>query len=62
MKDGLINKALYNMIYIDICGFPQPTRKSSDKLNHLPMDEEYKAMVWIPSLVVINFSQRSAPS
>ena len=42
MKDRIINKALYNMIYIDICGFPQRTRKSSDKLNHLPMDVEYK--------------------
>ena len=60
MKGGLINKALYNMIYI--YGFPKWTRKSSDKLIHLPMDEEYKAMVWIPSLVVINFSQGSAPS
>lgn len=58
MKGGLINKALYNVIYM----VSKVTRKSSDKLIHLPMEEEYKAMVWIPSLVVINFSQWSASS
>lgn len=57
MKDGLINKALYNMIYMVF-----RSGQGSGKLIHLPMDEEYKAMVWIPSLVVINFSQGSAPS
>jgi len=28
----------------------------------LPIDAEYRAMVWIPSLVVINLSLGSGPS